>query len=335
MEASTVQPADPPLLDVSDLTVTFRRDGRDLAAVRGLSFDVRRSDRVALVGESGCGKSVTCLALTRLPPTDRARVSGKVVWNGADVLQATPETVRAVRGRGMAYVFQDAVGSLNPVVRVGTQLAECLRLPRRQATAGAARLLGRVGLPRPEAALRAFPCELSGGMQQRVVLAMALALRPRLLVADEPTTALDVTAQALVLDLIEELAAEAGMAVLFVTHNLGLVAGRARRVCVLYAGKVVESGGVAEVLRRPAHPYTAGLRAAVPRLDGPRVPPRDIPGTVPDAAELPSGCAFAPRCPRVHARCAEPPPMQDLPGAAGRRARCWRPLATDGSEAGP
>ena len=311
------------LLRVENLTVRFRRDGVVTMPVRGVSFSIAAGERLAVVGESGCGKSLTALALTALAPTDRAERGGQAWFQGRDLLALAPDALRALRGRqGIAYIFQDPVGSLNPVMRIGDQLAECLDGPRRQRLEEAARLLERVGLPEPERALRSYPCAFSGGMQQRAMVAMALACRPRLLIADEPTTALDVTTQRQVLDLIDELGRETGMAVLLITHNLGLVAGRADRVAVMYAGQVIECGPVAEVLRTPRHPYTAGLLAAVPRLDGPRGQTlADIPGTVPSPDRWPEGCAFAPRCSRGTARCATPPPVA---GDGRRQVRCWR-----------
>ncbi|MEI8243355.1 MAG: ABC transporter ATP-binding protein [bacterium] len=311
------------LLQVEELCVRFRRDGIETLPVRGVSLELAAGERLALVGESGCGKSMTCLALTALAPTDRAERTGSVRFCGRNMLALDPEDLRALRGRdGIAYVFQDPAGSLNPVMRIGDQIAECLAGPRQARISEAVRLLTRVGLPDPERAVCAYPCALSGGMQQRAMVAMALACRPRLLIADEPTTALDVTTQRQVLDLVDELARETGMSVLLVTHNLGLVAGRADRVAVMYAGQVVECGPVADVLRTPRHPYTLGLLAAVPRLDAPRDRPLvGIPGTVPSPDRWPAGCGFAPRCARRMDACSLPPPMAEA--AAGRQTRCW------------
>ncbi len=351
--------APPAVLDVRDLGVTFRRDRVALPAVRGVSFALGRGDRAALVGESGCGKSVTCLALTRLPPTGRALLSGEVLVGGIPVLH-DEKAAAGVRGRLVAYVFQDSAGSLNPVMRIGAQIAEAIRLRRRRVRregwardegrgrgrAGARclaaerravreeaeELLARVRLPDPRALLRAYPCELSGGMQQRVMLAMALAAAPALLVADEPTTALDTTTQAEVLEQMDAVVRASGMALLLVTHNLALAAGRCRVLHVMYAGEIVESGPAAEVLRHPAHPYTEGLLRAVPTLDACAANPlRDIPGTVPAPGELPPGCAFAPRCGRRGPSCdvAPPLPRQLTPA---RFCRCRRPL-TGGEEA--
>ncbi len=313
-----------PLLQVEDLAVTFRHEGVETTPVRGVSLTVRGGERVALVGESGCGKSLTALALTRLAPTDRARLSGHVNFAGTDTLALDPRGLAGVRGRGIAYVFQDPSASLNPVMRVRDQIAECLPGMRRaDRLAATVRLLTQTGLPDPARAANAYPCELSGGQQQRVMLAMALAARPKLLVADEPTTALDVTTQRQVLDLIDALADTYNMAVLLITHNLGLVAGRMSRVYVMYAGQVVETGAVTEVLSQPRHPYTRGLLAAVPLLDAPRnAPLQDIPGTVPSPDAWPAGCAFAPRCTDAGPRC-----RADTPPAASegdRMTRCWR-----------
>ena len=312
-----------PLLQVDQLAVSFRQEGVETTPVRSVSLTVRAGERVAVVGESGCGKSLTALALTRLSPTDRARVSGRVVFEGTDILSLNPGALNAVRGRGIAYVFQDPSASLNPVMRVRDQIGECLPgLGRAGRLAVSIDLLTQTGLPDPARAAQAYPCELSGGQQQRVMLAMALAARPKLLIADEPTTALDVTTQRQVLNLIDQLADANGMAVLLITHNLGLVAGRMERVYVMYAGQVVESGTVFEVLSRPRHPYTRGLLAAVPLLDAPRnAPLRDIPGTVPSPDAWPPGCAFAPRCAGAEARChADPPPETTTDN---RVFRCW------------
>jgi len=317
-----------PLLQAEKLRVAFRREGAETVPVRSVSLTVGAGERVAVVGESGCGKSLTALALTRLSPTDRATVSGRVLFEGADLLSLAPAALRAVRGRGIAYVFQDPSASLNPVMRVRDQVGECLPgVTTQERLSVTLDLLTRTGLPDPARAAQAYPCELSGGQQQRVMLAMALAARPKLLIADEPTTALDVTTQRQVLGLIEKLAAAHGMAVLLITHNLGLVAGRMERVYVMYAGEMIESGNVADVLSRPRHPYTRGLLAAVPKLDAPRnAPLLDIPGTVPSPDAWPAGCAFAPRCSEAAPRChTEPPP--ETTDSNGGACRCW-PLRT-------
>ena len=314
-----------PLLQVENLHVRFRRDGTLIHPVRGVSLRVCAGECVAVVGESGCGKSLTALSIARLPPTDRAAVTGRVVLDDIDISAGRAAELASVRGRRVAYVFQDPAGSLNPVMRVGDQIGECLRdLPTATRRVRVEDLLGKVGLADPGRCARAYPCMLSGGMQQRVMLAMALAQRPKLLIADEPTTALDVVTQQGVLDLIGSLAASEGLAVLLITHNLALVAGRADRVYVMYGGQVIESGATAALLTTPRHPYTRGLLAAAPRLDDPpgrRLP--DIPGVVPGADAWPAGCAFAPRHPSADARChRDPPPESSSPD--GRTCRCWQ-----------
>ena len=278
------------LLEVRNLRIAFRIEGRMSVPVRGVSFDVPENGRVALVGESGCGKSLTALAIGGL--VDRAEISG------------------SVDGRlRIAYVFQNPMQSLNPVMRVGEQIEEGRRKKEEgkceDGKSAVEKLLGAVGLP--ASAARKYPCELSGGQQQRVMIAMALAQEPDLLVADEPTTALDVTTQRDVLDLVARVADERKMAVLLITHNLGLVARYSKYVNVMYAGEIVEHGPVADVLANPRHPYTRGLLAAVPRLDAPKdAPLADIPGTVPPPWDWPSGCAFHPRCPQARPECSSP-----------------------------
>jgi len=312
-----------PLLQVEQLAVSFRQEGVETTPVRSVSLTVRAGERVAVVGESGCGKSLTALALTRLSPTDRACVSGRVLFEGCDLLTLPRSALNTVRGHGIAYVFQDPSASLNPVMRVRDQIGECLPgLPRADRRTAILDLLTQTGLPDPARAAQAYPCELSGGQQQRVMLAMALAARPKLLIADEPTTALDVTTQRQVLNLIDKLADANGMAVLLITHNLGLVAGRMERVYVMYAGQIAESGRVLDVLSRPRHPYTRGLLAAVPVLDAPRnAPLQDIPGTVPSPDNWPPGCAFAPRCTEADPRCHTDHPPETA--SDDRMFRCW------------
>ena len=292
-------------LEVSHLRVAFIVGGEETVPVRDVSFAVPAHGRVALVGESGCGKSLTALSLARLSPTDRAFVSGEI----------------RVGGR-IAYVFQNPSDSLNPVMRIENQIMEALPPSRRHpARARIVELLARTGLPDPARAAHAYPCELSGGQQQRCMIAMALAAEPDVLVCAEPTTALDVTTQKQVLELIDSLAAETGMAVLLITHNLGLVAGRMDFVNVMYAGRIVESGPVLDVLSTPRHPYTQGLLAAVPALDAPRdAPLADIPGTVPPPSAWPPGCAFAPRCSRAKDVCRREAPADHVDGL--RRTAC-------------
>ena len=273
------------LLSVDRLRIAFRMEGRVSVPVRGVSFSIPENGRVALVGESGCGKSLTALALGGL--VERAEITGTIT--------GSPR---------IAYVFQNPMQSLNPVMRVGTQIEEGIRRgePRGKKKDAVRRLLDAVGLPCGSE--RKYPCEMSGGQQQRVMIAMALAQDPELLIADEPTTALDVTTQRDVLDLMADIADRRKMAVLLITHNLGLVARYSHDVNVMYAGEIVEKGIVPELLRSPRHPYTQGLLAAVPRLDAPKdAPLADIPGTVPPPTDWPSGCAFHPRCPKARPEC--------------------------------
>ena len=275
------------LLKVENLRVAFKMDGRLSVPVRNVSFEIPENGRVALVGESGSGKSLTALTLGGL--VDRAEISGRI--------EGKPR---------IAYIFQNPMQSLNPVMRVGAQIEEGLGGLGGLGGSGVRELLSSVGLP--PGAERKYPCEMSGGQQQRVMIAMALAQDPDLLIADEPTTALDVTTQKEVLDLVDRIADERKMAVLLITHNLGLVAWYSKFVNVMYAGEIVERGEVADVLKSPRHPYTQGLLAAVPRLDAPKdAPLADIPGTVPPPWNWPSGCAFHPRCPKMRPECRESP----------------------------
>lgn len=317
-----------PLLDVQHLTVGFRGDAGRIDVVRDVSFSIRACETVALVGESGCGKSVTALSLARLIPSPPVSYpSGTIRFWGVDTLTMPRPALRMLRGGGIAYVFQDPATALNPVFRIGFQLCELLDGDRRQRREQAAALLDRVGLPSPAACLDAYPYELSGGMQQRVVIAMAIARNPGLLVADEPTTALDVTIQAQILALLKRLQAEFGMAVLLITHNLGLVADAAHRVNVMYAGILVESGDVETVLTRPAHPYTRGLLDVVPRLERTLGRLAGIPGSVPSAGRLPPGCPFADRCRLADDRCRAAVPAETaVAGNPEHWVRCIYPL---------
>ena len=317
-----------PLLSVRDLAIHFGAPARPVRAVDGVSFEVQAGEVVALVGESGCGKSVTAMALARLLPEPAARyVGGSIQLLGRDVLAASDSALRAMRGADIAYVFQEPAAALNPVFTIGFQIREVLRAHRRgiDEQAELARLLRAVGLDDVQRVARAYPHELSGGMQQRAVIAMALAGAPRLLVADEPTTALDVTVQAQVLEVLQAVQRAEGMGMLFITHNLGLVKRIAHRVLVMYAGQLVEAGPVTEVLRAPRHPYTKALLRAVPRLRGPVAKLEGIPGTVPAGSAYPPGCRFHPRCPHAEARCRVEAPAW----AEGDGVRChlWRSLS--------
>ncbi|HEX3597721.1 MAG TPA: ABC transporter ATP-binding protein [Polyangiaceae bacterium] len=301
-----------PLLSVRDLVVHFLTGAGIVEAVDGVSYDVRRGETVAVVGESGCGKSVTALALLGLVPSPPGRiVGGSIRLEGESLLDATPDRMREIRGDDVAMIFQEPMTSLNPVFTVGDQIGEVLELHRDLSAEAArdevVRLLALVGIAAPEQRVDEYPHQLSGGMRQRVMIAMALACGPKLLVADEPTTALDVTVQAQVLELLSDLQRSLGMAILLITHDLGVVAGAAHRVVVMYAGRVVEQGTVAAVFARPRHPYTAGLFRSRPQSDADE-PLRPIEGSVPDALHFPHGCRFHPRCPYALAVCREKAP---------------------------
>jgi oligopeptide transport system ATP-binding protein len=328
-------------LAIDGLRVTFRTDRGTVPAVQGVSFAVRRGETVALVGESGCGKSVTSLAAMRLTPAPpRAQVQGSVRLRGRDgrmrELLALPEAeMRQVRGNEIAMIFQEPLTSLNPVHNVGRQIAESLRyhrgLGRRAALDRAAALLDLVGIPEPRRRLDSYPHQLSGGMRQRVMIAIALACDPAVLIADEPTTALDVTVQLQILELLRDLQARTGMSVIFITHNLGVVAEIADRVMVMYAGRIVEEGAVVPTLTRPLMPYTQGLLRSVPRLDraaGERTPLEMIGGSVPDPGHLPPGCSFGPRCRHRQAGLCDADLPELAEADAGHRVRCarWREI---------
>jgi oligopeptide/dipeptide ABC transporter ATP-binding protein len=315
-----------PVLSVRGLTTVLHLDGGPATIVDDVSFEVGAGETVALVGESGCGKSLTMLSVMGLHPVPPAEiVAGSVVLGGRDVVAMGEADRRAVRGAEMAMVYQDPMTSLNPLMRVGDQIAEVLRAhgrTREDALDRTIEVLAEVGIPRPARAARAYPHEFSGGMRQRVVIAMALALRPKVLIADEPTTALDVTIQQQIISLVARLREQLSMAVIWVTHDLGVVARVAQRVLVMYAGHVVEEGPTGTVFAAPEHPYTAGLLAAIPPVGGSdRHRLRQILGSPPDPASMPAGCPFAPRCPHAIDRCREGmPPLTDR---AGSRAACW------------
>jgi oligopeptide/dipeptide ABC transporter ATP-binding protein len=314
------------LLAVENLVVSFPGAARRSVPVDGVSFSLARGETLALVGESGCGKSLTSLALLRLiPPPGIIEPGSRISFDGTDVMALKEDALRDIRGRRIGMVFQDPMTSLNPVFTVGDQVAEGIRahfpVSRREADGRAIALLDEVGISDATSRARDYPHQMSGGMRQRVMIAMALACQPELLIADEPTTALDVTVQAQILEILDALRQARGMAVLLITHDLGIVAGRADRVAVMYAGQIVEEARTSQLFARPSHPYTQGLLASVPRLTGPRTRLTPIGGSVPTPDAWPAGCRFRPRCPMAFDKCIEPPPP--LPVEGGHRMRCW------------
>ncbi len=322
-----------PLLDVKNLTTRFKISGGYVHAVNGVSYQLDEGDSLAIVGESGCGKSVGMLSVMRLIPQPPGEiVAGEVLYRGRDLLKAPPDAMRQVRGREIAMIFQDPMTSLNPVLTIGRQIAEMLELHmsmnRKQARDRAAELLTRVGIPRAADRLDDYPHQFSGGMRQRVMIAMALSCAPQILIADEPTTALDVTIQAQIVELVKKLRDELGMAIIWITHDLGVVAGLVQSVIVMYAGYIVERARVEGLYAQPSHPYTLGLLGSLPRLDDmERHRLTSIEGAPPDLVDLPRGCPFAERCPFVIDRCRrENPPL--LAVGADHAAACWVDVTT-------
>jgi oligopeptide/dipeptide ABC transporter ATP-binding protein len=311
------------ILEVNDLTVSFATDGGLVRAVAGVSFGLAAGEILAIVGESGSGKSVTAQTLIGLTRAPNTTISGSVRFDGAELTSLDDDGLRSVRGERIAMIFQDPMTSLNPVYRVGDQMIEMIRAHRdvskREARERAVDLLRSVGIPNPERRVHDYPHEFSGGMRQRVMIAMALSLDPDVLIADEPTTALDVTVQAQILRLLDQLNRERGLAVVLITHDLGVVAEIADRVAVMYAGQIVEEATLDELFYDPLHPYTWGLLGSLARLDRPN-PERlaQILGQPPSLLNPPTGCRFAPRCPHEFDKCAEPPPLD--------RDRCWLDL---------
>ena len=320
-----------PVLRVRDLTIEFATEDGVIRAVDGVSFDVQPNETLGLVGESGCGKTVTGLAILRLIPMPPGRIAGgSIELLGRELLTLRNREIEDIRGRDVAMIFQEPMTALNPVFTIGNQMVDVLcrhrGLTRRQARPVAAELLAKVNIPEPLNRLDDYPHQLSGGMRQRVMIAMALSCSPKLLVADEPTTALDVTTEAQVLEQIKALQAEFRMAVILVTHDLGVVAETCKRAVVMYCGSIVESGTTAELFSHPRHPYTAGLLASIPRLRSERLAELPvIPGRVPDLRNLPAGCRFADRCPRVQERCRVERPLLAT-GDYGGEVACHFPL---------
>ena len=315
------------LLSVENLATYFFLDEGVLRAVDDVSFAVDEGETVALVGESGCGKTIVALSLINLVPSPGRIVRGRVVFLDEDVTQAAPERLRQIRGRGIGMVFQEPGAALNPVRTVGDQISEVLRahqtITRHDASSAAIRLLGDVGIPEPERRAKSYPFELSGGMRQRAVIAIAMSVGPKLLIADEPTTALDVTVQAEILDLLRSLQEQHGMAILLITHDLGVVAEMAKRVMVMYTGKIVEVAPTDALFDAPCHPYTKGLLASIQHLGAGKEPLEGIPGSVPDFLGLPPGCTFHPRCGIADSACtAEFPALHSV--GSERQCACYK-----------
>jgi oligopeptide/dipeptide ABC transporter ATP-binding protein len=322
-----------PLLDIKDLATVFDTERGRIRAVDGVSLNVAAGETLGIVGESGCGKTMLSLSVMRLLPANGRIISGEILFDGTDLLKLSEEEMRARRGADLAMVFQEPMTSLNPVFRVGDQIAEAIRLHRNVSTKQAwdmsVELLREVGISDPQKRARDYPHNLSGGMRQRVMIAMAVSCRPRLLLADEPTTALDVTIQAQILELMEELKRKNKMTVILITHDLGVVAQSAQKVAVVYAGKIVESASVENLFDRPLHPYTQGLLESIPAAcaqgPDPKRRLKTIPGSVPDLYHIPPGCRFSDRCAYGFERCLreEPALTEILPG---HQAACWKAL---------
>jgi peptide/nickel transport system ATP-binding protein len=320
-----------PILTVRDLRTYFETRNGTVKAVDGVDLSIGRGDTLGVVGESGCGKTVLALSIMRLIPMPPGRiVSGNILFDGTDLLSLSEEEMRERRGKDISMIFQEPMTSLNPVLKVGEQIAEVLRLheglSKKEALDRAAETLHLVGMPSPEERLKDYPHQLSGGMRQRVMIAMAIACSPRLMLADEPTTALDVTIQAQIIELINKLKDEVGTSVVLITHDLGVVAGAAQFAAVMYAGKVVEYAAVESLFSTPRHPYTVGLMESIPKLDDESGATKDlkvIPGVVPNLYELPVGCSFQDRCPYTMDVCREQEPRL-LEYRRGHQVRCWK-----------
>jgi peptide/nickel transport system ATP-binding protein/oligopeptide transport system ATP-binding protein len=319
-----------PLLEVKDLCTYFETDSGVARAVDGVSFQIEAGETLGIVGESGCGKTVTALSILGLIPSPPGEIvpGSSIRFGDEELLEVKPSRLRQIRGNEISMIFQEPMTSLNPVFTVGHQIEEVLKLHRglgkREARAAAVALLGEVGIPEPGHRLGSYPHQMSGGMLQRVMIAIALSCEPRLLIADEPTTALDVTIQAQILDLLVDLQKKRGMALLLITHDLGVIAEVCDRVVVMYGGQIVEMGTTEDVLRRPEHPYTRGLLASLPGTADRDVRLNPIPGTVPSPVDWPVGCRFEDRCSQAEERCARSAPkLLPVEAASGRSARCW------------
>ncbi|MBW7455797.1 ABC transporter ATP-binding protein [Paenibacillus sepulcri] len=315
------------LLEISGLKTEFTSDGRIIPAVDGVDLTIKKGEIVGVVGESGCGKSVTSLSVMRLLPRKGARISaGSIRYNGTDLLKLSEDEMRKVRGNEIAMIFQDPMTSLNPVYTIGAQLSEAVILHRgyskKEARSHVIEMLKSVHIPRADKLIDEYPHQLSGGMRQRVMIAMAMSCSPDLLIADEPTTALDVTIQAQILELMRELQNKQGTSIMFITHDLGVVYEMCDRVLVMYAGQIVEQADVATIFEKPSHPYTQGLLKSIPQFDKVQARLDSISGQVPLPGTVKQGCRFASRCPAVHPKClAEAPPLFQLDN--GQMSRCW------------
>ena len=322
-----------PLLEVRNLRTRFRTDRGDLDAVRDVSFTLQAGETLGLVGESGSGKSVTGFSIMGLIDPPGRIVGGEILFRGQDLTKLDEEAMRSLRGNRIAMVFQDPMMTLNPVLRISTQMIETIRahetIDDATARVRARDLLGAMGIPSPEARLDAYPHQLSGGMRQRVAIAIALINKPDLIIADEPTTALDVSIQAQILAEVQQLTRESGTALLWITHDLSVIAGIADEIAVMYAGRIVEQGGVDAVLDHPSHPYTAGLIGSLPGTSAPGSMLVQIPGTTPDMVDPPDGCAFGPRCARRDEACERQPAFTE----GAHRLRCFHPLSGTASTA--
>jgi oligopeptide/dipeptide ABC transporter ATP-binding protein len=320
-----------PLIDIRDLHTQFFTDDGLARAVDGVSYSLQRGETVGVVGESGCGKSVTALSVLRLIPNPPGRiVGGEILFEGNNLLDLSPAEMRRIRGNDISMIFQEPMTSLNPVFTIGNQIAEAVRLhqglSKKEAINKAIEMLALVGIPVPERRVHEYPHQLSGGMRQRAMIAMALSCNPKVLIADEPTTALDVTIEAQILDLMRNLQSELGTAIIMITHDLGVVAEMARKVVVMYAGKIVEQAPVEDIFAEPNHPYTQGLLQSLPRVDkdatGEKHRLQEIPGIVPSLLNLPKGCKFASRCPKAMAVCEDEEPVLEQI-APNHYSSCW------------
>ena len=316
-----------PLLEIKDLQVSFDTYAGEVKAVRKVSYSVYPGEAIAVVGESGCGKSVTAQTVMGLIPSPPGRIAGgQILLEGQDLLKLSKSQMQKTRGNEISMIFQDPMTSLNPTLRVGYQISEGLRRHKgmggREAIDKSIQLLKLVGIPNPEQRIKQYPHEFSSGMRQRAMIALALACGPKLLIADEPTTALDVTIQAQIINLMKQLQQQLGMAIILITHDLGVVAGMCSRVIVMYAGQIVESGSVRDIYYQPQHPYTKGLLSSVPKIGKDRKPLSSIPGTLPDLLNPPPGCSFAPRCRQAMKICWQMSP-QETEIAEGHKTSCW------------